>query len=679
MCGICGVWGKVNQESLEGMVAAMHHRGPDDRGIYLGSCAAFGMTRLSIIDLSPAGHQPMSNPGETVWIVYNGEVYNFVSERNLLEAKGHKFLSTSDTEVVLRMYEHYGDDFLVRLRGMFALAIYDTRGGPGHERLLLARDHLGIKPLLFARTGSRLVFASELKAILASGLIKPEIDPVALRLLLTYGSVYQPRTILQGVEMLLPAHRLIIEHGKERIERYWSLDIDRQADLKTRPYEELVEQIASVLKESVHLQMVSDVPLGAFLSGGVDSSLLIAMMARLVGTRIKTFSVGFEAEGAEIDESNEAERTARFLGTDHSAVLVRGEEVRDRIEHIAYSLDQPSVDGVNSYFVSRAARSAVTVAISGTGGDELFAGYPWFINMVLDQMRCHDSPWRALARSLLATIARRPALDPLIALRGVEGLQRARNCSGFVTRYGNNYQIFGALRTARLLAPALRRATQAGRASHYDLRAIDEIAHGSVVERVTGLCLRGYTSNQLLRDIDAVSMAHSLEVRVPYLDPVVIDTALSIPDSTKLRWSNGLSTTRQGTYRETGVKRILIDAGRELLPSDIDLQAKRGFGMPFNAWLRGPLREILMETLAESQLRKRNLLDVREASAVKNRFLQGDQGWAEPWLLMILELWCREVLDRAPSVLPTERDDSRQWKSESRRFGAVVSSRSNNR
>jgi asparagine synthase (glutamine-hydrolysing) len=674
MCGICGVWGKVNQETMEGMVTAMHHRGPDDRGIYLGACAALGMTRLSIIDLSPAGHQPMSNPGETVWIVYNGEVYNFESERNLLEAKGHKFFSTSDTEVVLRMYEHYGDDFLLRLRGMFALAIYDARPGPGHERLLLARDHLGIKPLLFARAGGRLIFASELKAILASGLIKPEIDPVALRLLLTFGSVYQPRTILQGVEMLLPAHRLIVEHGRERIERYWSLDIDRQADLKTRPYEELVEQIASVLRESVHLQMVSDVPLGAFLSGGVDSSLLVAMMARLAGTRIKTFSVGFEGEGAEIDESSDARRTASFLGTDHSAVLVRGEEVRDRIEHIAYSLDQPSVDGVNSYFVSRAARRAVTVAISGTGGDELFAGYPWFINMVLDQMRCHESPWKALARSLLATIARQPALDPLIALRGVDGLQRARNCAGFVTRYGNNYQIFGALRTARLLAPRLRKATQAGRALHYDLKAIDELAHGSVVQRVTGLCLRGYTSNQLLRDIDAVSMAHSLEVRVPYLDPVVIDTVLSIPDSTKLR-SNGLSTTRHGTYRETGVKRILIDAGRELLPKDIDLQAKRGFGMPFNAWLRGPLREILMETLSERRLRNRNLVDVREASAVKKRFLEGDESWAGPWLLMILELWCHEVLDRAPAA-PAERDLSRQW--ESTRFGAGVSSSRSN-
>src|SRR5437016_10458089 len=210
MCGICGVWGMDNPSPVERMVAAMRHRGPDDRGVYRDSNLSLGMTRLAIIDTSTGGHQPMHNRDGSITIVYNGETYNFQSERALLEEKGHTFSSTSDTEVVLRMYEHYGDDFLLRLRGMFALAIYDTRGGPGHERLLLARDHLGIKPLLFARAGGRLIFASELKAILASGLIKPEVDPVGLRLLLTYGSVYQPRTILQGVEMLLPAHRLII-------------------------------------------------------------------------------------------------------------------------------------------------------------------------------------------------------------------------------------------------------------------------------------------------------------------------------------------------------------------------------------------------------------------------------------------------------------------------------------
>ena len=655
MCGICGVWGEVSRESVEAMVSAMDHRGPDDRGIYFDPKVALGATRLAIIDVSAAGHQPMSNPAGTVFIVYNGVTYNFQSERKLLEAKGYTFSSNSDTEVVLRMYEHYGDGFLLRLRGMFALAIYDKREGPGRERLLLARDHLGIKPLLFVRVGRRLVFASEIKALLASGLIEPEIDPVALRLLLTFGSIYQPRTILRGVSMLLPAHRMIVEQDRERVERYWSLGIDRQPGLRKRPYDELVAEVASVLEESVRLQLVSDVPLGAFLSGGVDSSLLVAMMAQAVGDRIKTFSVGFEAEGTDIDESDDAEQTARFLGTDHSFVLVRGTEVRDRIQHIAYSLDQPSVDGVNAYFVSLAARRAVTVAISGTGGDEIYAGYPWFISMILDQKRQRKEPWKAMAKSLLAVVARQSALDPFLLKRGGSRLYEARNYAGFVTKYATQYQIFGALGAARVLSADLGDAAQAGQSLHYDLKAIDELPDGSAIERVTGLCLRGYTNNQLLRDIDAVSMAHSLEVRVPYLDPLVVDIALSLPDSTKLGDLTNLSAPTQRTYRETGAKRILIDAGRPLLPSNIDLQPKRGFGMPFDVWLRGPLREVLLDTLAEDQIQRRGLLDVQEASAIKNRFLEGWLGWVQPWLLMMLELWCREVLDQPPSALARPR------------------------
>ena len=646
MCGICGIWGKVEREAVEAMVAAMHHRGPDDHGVYRDGSVALGMTRLAIIDVSAAAHQPMGNPDGTIWIVYNGEVYNFREERRLLEAKGYSFSSSSDTEVVLRLYEHYGDDFLLRLRGIFALAIYDKRRGPGRERLLLARDHLGIKPLLYTRVGGQFVFASEMKALLASRLIVPKIDPIALRLLLTFGSVYQPRTMLRGVNMLLPAHRMIIEQGHERVERYWSLGVNRRTDLQKQPYEVLIEEVAEVLKESVSLQLVSDVPLGAFLSGGVDSSILVAMMSQAVARRVKTFSVGFEAEGADIDESREAQGTAKFLGTDRTHVLVKGTDVRDRIQHIASALDQPSVNGVNSYFISLAAKQGVTVAISGTGGDEIFAGYPWFINMVLHEERCRMEPSKSLIKSLLATVARQPILDPLLLMRGGDRLYGARTCDGFIAKYATNYQIFGPLGAARLLSPDLRRSAQAGRSPHHDLIPIDELSEGSAIERVTGLCLRGYTNNQLLRDIDAVSMAHSLEVRVPYLDPVVVDTALSLPDSAKMGDVIKLTTPGQSTYRETGAKRILIDVGRPMLPKDFDLQPKRGFGMPFDTWLRGPLRETLLETLSERAIQKRGLLDVQESSVIRKDFLEGRLSWPQPWLLMMFELWCREVLER---------------------------------
>jgi asparagine synthase (glutamine-hydrolysing) len=634
------------------MVGAMHHRGPDDSGVYSDGQVTLGMTRLAIIDTSSGGHQPMQTPDETISIVYNGELYNFREQRTDLEAHGYQFQSSSDTEVVLRMYEHYGDDFLLRMRGMFAVCVYDKRGGPGRERLLLARDQMGIKPLLYARGKGCFVFASEIKALVASGLIEAEVDPVALRLLLTYGSVYQPHTILKGVKMLLPAHRLIVERGRERIERYWALGVDRRAGLRNLPYEEQVRQLSDAMAESVRLQMISDVPLGAFLSGGLDSALLVALMARQVtGKRVKTFSVGFESEGRGMDETADAERTARFIGTDHTRVVVRGEDVRDRIRHIAYGLDQPSVDGVNSYFVSLAARQAVTVAISGTGGDELFAGYPWFRQTVIEAQRWQGQPWRGFARAAVAPAVRMTFFDELPPGRVRNRVEQLRYTTDFRTRYVGTYNIFGSEGAARLLAPPLRPQAGAGRSAYYDLGATDELSHGSAIERVTALCLRGYTTNQLLRDIDAVSMAHSLEVRVPYLDPVVADIALSLPDLAKMGASGPGGSPELMSYRESGTKRILLDVARPLLPEGYDLLPKRGFGMPFDNWLRGPLNEVLHEALSDERVRHRGLLDPIEVATVKNKFVEGWPNWSRPWVLMMLELWLQEVVDRPRNTM----------------------------
>jgi asparagine synthase (glutamine-hydrolysing) len=289
----------------------------------------------------------------------------------------------------------------------------------------------------------------------------------------------------------------------------------------------------------------------------------------------------------------------------------------------------------------------VTVAISGTGGDELFAGYPWFISMAMNQHRNQQEPWKTVVKSLIALLARQPVFDAFMLIPHKSSLYRARNCAGFLTKYALNYQIFGAIGADSLLSSSLKKPAQAGRSPHYDLRCIDDLRKGTVIERVTSLCLRGYTNNQLLRDIDVVSMAHSLEVRVPYLDPLVVDTALSLPDNAKLGNVINIPFPEQGTYRETGAKRILIDAERTLLPNDIDLQPKRGFGMPFGTWLKGPLREVLLDTLSEDQVRKRGLLNVQEAMTVKKRFLEGQLDWAQPWLLMMFELWCREVLEKS--------------------------------
>ena len=649
MCGICGIWGQSSPESLGSMVNAMNHRGPDDRGVFHDSIVSLGMTRLAIIDLSDAAHQPMMNRDGTVLIVYNGEVYNFQSERRELEAKGHIFSSQSDTEVVLKLYEHHGDDFLLRLRGMFALAIYDKRAGPGRERLLLARDHLGIKPLLVAHAGSRIVFASEVKALLASGLVERKIDVIALQQLLTYGSIYQPRTILQNVSMLLPAHRLIVDANGERVERYWSFGLDRFRGMRARPYDELAMEVASMLEQSVRLHMVSDVPVGAFLSGGVDSTFLVGLMAKAASHRIKTFSVGFEAEGASLDESDEAERTAQFLGTDHTRVVITGTDVRDRIQHIVRSLDQPSVDGVNSYFVSMAARRSVTVAISGTGGDEVFAGYPWFTQMALYEQQMRQKPWKATVTALLGNIVGHRAFDSLLSGRWAPELYNFLNRNDFLVHYANTYQIFSFFDAAHLLSPQLDSSARAGRLPVRDLQEIDELAAGTVVDRVSGLCLRGYTKNQLLRDIDAVSMAHSLEVRVPFLDVQLIDLALSLPMASKLGNADGVTNPAQATYRESGSKKILIDAGRRLglLPADVDCQPKRGFSLPFDFWLKGPLREVLEDTLSTETINNRGFFQAEKIDRIKQVFFAGEVHWTRPWLISIIELWCRALLDSA--------------------------------
>jgi len=411
--------------------------------------------------------------------------------------------------------------------------------------------------------------------------------------------------------------------------------------LRNAPYEEQARAVYEAVSESLKLQMVSDVPLGAFLSGGVDSSVLVSLMARQAGERVKTFSVGFAGEGTVVDESGEAAHMAKFVGADHTHVIVRGRDVRERIFHIASSLDQPTVDGVNSYFVSWAARQAVTVAISGTGGDEMFAGYPWFQNMQTDVLQPHGFTTR-----LGAYVARLHFLDSKLADADGDKLYQARNRSGFLSRYALQYNIFNSWGAARLIHPSLRSPAQAGTAEHFDLLPIDELPSAGVIERVSALCLRGYTGNQLLRDIDAASMAHSLEVRVPYLDPLIADIALSIPFDSKSGGGDTTDPALAGTYRYTGAKKILIEAGKDLLPPDFDIQPKRGFTLPFDYYLHGVLKDVVRDTLSEAAIRNRGWLDAAEAQMVKADYEAGKIPWVAPWLLMMAELWAREMLDK---------------------------------
>lgn len=630
MCGIAGIVGAAAPERVTAMLDALHHRGPDDRGLVSYDSATLGMTRLAIIDPGPTGHQPMAGPDGEVDIVYNGELYDYREHRARLAADGWSFRSESDTEVLLALYYRHGDECVRHLRGMFAFAICDRRGGPGHERVLMARDHFGIKPLLYAESGSGLVFASELKAIIASGLVHPEVDHAALFELLARGSVVQPRTILKGVMALPSGHRMVIERDARRIERYWSLGTDRIAGLREAPMHEAAQVVESALLESVRLQLVADVPVGAFLSGGVDSSLLVAMMARQHSGPLRTYSVGFSAEGRSIDETDDALAIARLLGTDHTRVEITGSDVAAHIDRIGAALDQPSVDGVNAYFVSQAASRDLKVAISGTGSDELFAGYPWF-----RQMQSFEAE-AALGKGS----ARRGIRALLAALRGCGAPDRDTE---FLGAYASTYQIFGSAGAWRHLHPDLRAGMREPVDIMAALRTSDELSAARPIDRVTGLCLRGYTRNQLLRDIDAVSMAHSLEVRVPFLDPRVADVALSLPEAARL--APPQAGAPEGSYRATGVKRVIVEVAQRWLPPDFGARAKRGFGLPMDAWLNGPLKGVMHDLLSPARVARRALLDADAVSETLSAFHAGTVHWSLPWLLLTLELWGEQVLE----------------------------------
>ncbi len=648
MCGICGILGENNQQALHAMVAAMHHRGPDDNGEFFSDNVSLGMARLSIIDTSPCGHQPMSNPEKTIWIVYNGETYNFREKRRHLEGLGYQFRSTSDTEVILHLYEQYGDDCVLQMQGIFAFAIYDLREKE-NPRLILARDLLGVKPLLYTKSGTRFIFASEMKSILSSGLISPKVDPEALMLLLTYGSIPQPHTFISGVRMLLPGHRIIVENGLIKDEEYRAINTDaRLQEIKEKTYEELKALLRTSLEDCVRQQMVSDVPVGAFLSGGVDSSILVAIMARTCNRPVKTFSVGFERGSYLTDETDDAERIAHMIGTDHTRVIVTGSEVAARIRHFASALDQPSVDGLNSYFVSLAASRTVKVAISGTGGDEIFAGYPWFIQMEKTEAFWRNHPHTARVIRGCARFFQNSTFD-----KGVTGplgriFDYIRRQEGFSSGYVRYFLLFPARDISCLLTSEIKKEVRPGREYSKDIFNATDSSRRSILQRVSMETLRGYTQNQLLRDIDAVSMAHSLEVRVPYLDHCIVELALSLPDNTKLGDISKISSA-YGSYRKTGAKRILIDAFKDLLPQDIDLQEKRGFGMPFELWLKGPLKDIMEDALSLESVQKRGLFEADAVQRIKTQFYRGRVSWGQIWLLMIIELWCREVLDTLPT------------------------------
>ncbi|HVH13214.1 MAG TPA: asparagine synthase (glutamine-hydrolyzing), partial [Longimicrobium sp.] len=566
MCGIAGIVGPGARDALPGMLRGIAHRGPDDAGTWHDDArqVALAHARLSIIDLSPAGHQPMAGAGGRLQIVYNGEVYNFAALRAELEGLGERFRSHSDTEVILAGYARWGADVLPRLRGMFALAIWDAERG----ELFLARDRFGIKPLYWTRTSAgAFAFASELGALLAGGVVTRRVDPQAVWEFLSYGAVAQPRTILADAATLPAGHWMRVRGDEVQVERWWDLEEatrERRRALAGISPAEAVEGVRLRLREATRLHLVADVPVGAFLSGGIDSTAVVGLMSELVPHPIRTFAVGFEDRHAALSELKWARLAAERFGTEHAEVVVTARDAAESFDALVDAWDQPSLDGTNTWFVSRAARREVPVSLSGLGGDELFAGYPHFRRFALGS-RLAPAGSAGLRAALggigpalpgrwrvdLQAIAARP-LDRLATVRRLmtEGEKDSAVAPGF-PRDGTRGP---ADRLAGLVRPGL-----------------DPVQQVSYVEAA------GYLRDTLLRDADAMSMAHALEVRPVLLDHELAEYAFALPARCKL-----------GGRKP---KRALVDALADVLPEPIVTRRKMGFELPLNAWLGTVLRD----------------------------------------------------------------------------------------
>jgi len=628
MCGICGIYldrpadATVLAQATAGMNSAVAHRGPDDQGAWLDPAgrAALGNRRLAIIDLSAAGHQPMVDPSGQVVLTYNGEIYNFPELRQELEASGYPFRGHSDTEVILGLYLRDGPEMVRRLRGMFAFGLWDGRA----RTLMLARDRLGIKPLYYGRGSTGWVFAQEIRALRVSGLIPAALNSVALAAYLRLGSVPGPLSVLEGVMEVPPASTVTLNPGGDATapRRYWEIPEPRSSAGRGAPPS---DELRDRLRDAVARHLISDVPLGVFLSGGVDSSAIVAMMREAGHSRIRTFSITFAEP--EFDEGAEAGRAAGWFGTEHTAWRVSGEDVAHDLDDIVAAMDQPTIDGINTYYVSRATRrSGTVVALSGLGGDELFCGYPSF----------RQTPRLKAWRQILGRFGpARYAAESVLAVAPFSGSARLRESLREQPTLASAYAVVRGLLTREELGHLLRPGPIRDAVREFNAAAAlaalapslpeDPIAATGVLE------LRGYMHNQLLRDTDTMSMAHSLEVRVPFLDHPLVEFAAGLPGSVR---ANGHPP-----------KRLLLEALKDRLPPGTG-GAKRGFTFPLGRWLEGPLRSRVDETLCD--------VEIFEPAAVSRLWAGVRAGrihWSRIWAVVVLALWLKQFSHASGSTV----------------------------
>jgi len=636
VCGIAGIvrWDNrpVLEHEIRAMCGAMVHRGPDDEGIYLGDGVAIGMRRLSIIDLSN-GHQPVSNEDGSVWIVFNGEIYNYQELRRDLITRGHSFRTNSDTETIVHLYEEYGAGCVDYLRGMFGFAIWNTRT----REMLLARDRLGIKPLYYAERNGELLFASELKPILQIEGVDRSLNWQAVGHLFTYLATPGDQSIVDGVKKLEPARVAIARAGRPlQIQRYWDVAFDPNENATEG---ELVEQLRAILNESVVLHQVSDVPVGAFLSGGIDSSAVVAMMAKPAAGRLKTFSIGF-AE-ASFDELSHARTVAKQFGTDHYDLVLRPDAVQI-VEELTWYLDEPFGDtsAIPTYMVSKLAAEHVKVVLSGDGGDELFAGYDKYL--VEGRERAYDRLPGAVKQIAGAVGGLMP--------HGMKGRRFLRHLAlSGADRYLDAQSLFHADEMPSLFQReafeqiAFEPAKAGPRTSIVGAGFSRPGGHSTDwLSAIQYRDLHHYLPLDILTKVDRMTMAHSLEARPPLLDHKLVEFAATIPARFRL---NGGTT-----------KYLFKQAMRGVLPDSIIDRQKHGFAVPIARWFRGELAGFARDVLLSDTCRQRGILDARFVEKLLHLNARGRDLDLQLWTALSFEMWCRRFLDAtpAPAAQPLE-------------------------
>jgi asparagine synthase (glutamine-hydrolysing) len=626
MCGICGKLNfdpedTVDPAVLQRMMDVISHRGPDGSGAHRAGPVALGHRRLSIIDLN-TGNQPMSNEDGTVWVVYNGEIYNFPELRAELQTRGHHFKSTTDTEVIVHLYEEIGTECVVRLRGMFAFALWDGRT----QTLLLARDRVGIKPLYYTNTGKALVFGSEIKSVIADPAIVRRVNPRAIDRFITYYYLPGNETLLQGIYKLRPGHYLTVNRGTVAEKQYWDLHFAAPENAQT--FENAVESLQALLRQTVQDHMISDVPVGVLLSGGIDSTAVLRYAAEHAGTPLHTFTIGFTGEGF-ADERPYARIAAQRYGTRHQEITITANDFRDFLPKYAWHMEEPVCEppAVALYFVSRLARqSSVKVLLSGEGGDEAFGGYQTYRNLLfLEGLKSALGSAKPLLRFAFQLLSRVGwgRIAPYGALVGSTLPQY------YLSRTATPQTPFNRLKRG-LYIDGVNDAIGEGVSDEPTRRLFEETNGYTLLDRMLYVDTKSWLPDDLLVKADKMTMATSVELRVPLLDFQVLEFAASLPQSFKVR---GWST-----------KRILKAALQQSVPTEIVKRKKTGFPVPYNRWLRTDLNAFVTDALLGPGAALASYFRKEVIEGILARFNRDGVGGKEVFSLLALELWHQQFL-----------------------------------